>query len=511
LTKTNTLIQIYPSTMAIKSAAQVRRNEQRAKARGETYKPPTPSLLTEPQKQQQQQESNDKKNKNGNANKNKRRKKEIEKAKAAIKYHTTLTAIEANTELKAKERRSAKRRVEAIACEEGDAENIQELMDWFEETKKTDDHVKNLAVTAASGSNKNKKKRKKSSDNGNDDGDGVADSEKKRVNPYILFIGQIPFDTTSENLFQHFQQFMGKKVITTENVKFRIPSALSEDKKAIDGDNSKEKEDAEVEVEVEERKSDDTEKHEIDKAAIATTTATEKITKKKNKRTNKGYAFCEFSDPELMYECLKLHHTSLNGRRINVLRSAGGGKKARVETQKLRQKEQDDYLSNTVDKITQGYIDSGDLKVGELDAGAILLCKRRSAATVENAIQEYVKEKGEQVFENPSSYFTKIICRVTEEGIDRGSKRGGNSGGGGRARGRGRSSGNNGISGGKKPRKQNASDLLNSSLLSQSGVDMQIGTSNDAIGGSQPEQNNLSNIFPSMMHRGRGRGRGGYM
>ena len=214
----------------------------------------------------------------------------------------------------------------------------------------------------------------------------------------------------------------------------------------------------------------------------------------KNQSYCRGFAFAEFKDPELMYECLKLHHTNLNGRRINVSRSAGGGKEARKEKHKQRRKEQDDYISSIVDKIIKDYIDRGELQEGELDDGVILLCKRRSAAIVEAALGEYIEQRKDKDLENPSSFFTRIICDVSEEGeagtqsyVQKKKKQ------------------NNYDSFKKSNAQRNdekdTNDFGNLSKFSKEGVDMSL--SNDLESGA----NDMSKIFPSMS-RGRGRGRG---
>ena len=282
-------------------------------------------------------------------------KKQRKKLNAAKKYLETLANIEQNEELVSKDRRSAKRKAEAIACEESGVDDmiIEELVKYYEENK-------HLLIT-----HDQQKRKRKAKDITGDEGEG----EHKKTNPYILFVGQIPFNTTAETLFQHFVKYMGGKIITKESMKIRIPNANKEDKYAA----------------------------------------------KKNRDT-KGFAFVEFSDPEIMYECLKMHHTPLDGRRINVIRSGGGGKAARIETNKQRKIEQDEFISRTVDKIIQDYISEGKLKEGELDNGAVLLCKQRSAATVEVALAEYIEQRGDRQFDNPSAFFTTVMCTVTEEG-----------------------------------------------------------------------------------------------
>lgn len=338
-------------------------------------------------------------------------KEDQKKFQAAKTYNETMESIENDEEMNSKDRRSAKRKAEAIALEECGMESIDALNEWVDANQKLQAQPK---------------KEKKE----------AGDSEKK-PNPYILFVGQIPFNTTSEELFKHFQTYMGKEIIASEEtMQIRIP------------------------------KDDKTKKP-------------------------KGFAFVEFTDPEIMYECLKMHHTPLNGRRINVLRSAGGGKAARAEKNKQRKQEQDEYISTTVDKIIADYIKSGQLKEGELDNGAILLCKRRSAATVEAALTQYIEKKGDREFQNPSAFFTNLMCKVTDEGAE------------GLAAAAAQS---------KKKRKMEGSQKSNkkpqrsrdASVFTKSGVDMSI---SDADNGNIKD---LTKIFPSM-GRGRGRGRGAYM
>ena len=366
------------------------------------------------------------------------------------KYQTTISEIETNEDLNAKDRRSAKRKAEAIACEESNFTSINELTEW---------HEANPELAHRS------KKRKKSN------GDYNGTSSK---NPYILFIGQIPYTTTADDIYKHFQKYIGKKEITKETMSIRIP--LDKEKNEKIKKASEENKQQEIAPEIDDYGAEELFDYEQSQSSEDAN----------NKTMCRGFAFAEFKDPELMYECLKLHHTALNGRRINVSRGAGGGKEARKEKHKLRRKEQDEYISSTVDKIIKDYVDRGELQEGELDEGAVLLCKRRSAAIVEAALSEYIEQRRDRDLENPSSFFTRIICDVTEEGeagTHSSIKKKMNDSFG-------------------KSRSTSSKNDLGKSKFQKEGVDMSL--SHNIESGTR----DMSKIFPSMS-RGRGRGRGG--
>jgi hypothetical protein len=235
-------------------------------------------------------------------------------------------------------------------------------------------------------------------------------------------------------------------------------------------------------------------------------------------------AFVELDSPEVMYECLKLHLTHLDGRRINVERSAGGGstaKKARITSYR---ENQTTFISKTMDSILSGFVKNGDISSEELDDGVIGLCKRHSATVVEAALKEYVNEKmerklkretlgekEEEELRNPSAFLTHMIGRIAEEGVGNSSlgKRDRDVGGGGgrdSGRGRGGRGGREGGRGGGPGRGggggrggRDGNGGGDPSILQRSGVDMSIS--------SRMGSDDISRIFPSMQ-RGRGRGRG---
>jgi len=478
--------------MAGKSAAKIRRNIARAAARGETYTPPEPSSKKD------DNEGDIKSSSIGESD-------EVIQTKlsAAQKLGETLSSIESNSDnLNAKERRSAKRKAEAIAVEESGCDDVDELLKWYKKNKpsstkgkKKKNNKQSSAIEQLSEEDKAKfeaaKKLQKSladlekddslnakerrsakrkaeaiaseETNGTDSKEllewyekivpptSTTNDENGKTIPYIIFVGQLSYTTTSDMLYDHFQSTLSKSGtnVTKETMKIRL------------------------------------------------------LTDSKTKKS-RGMAFVELSTPEIMYECLKLHLTHLDGRRINVERSAGGrsnsaSKKAKITSYR---EEQTTFMSQTMDSIISSFIKSGDIEEDELDDGVIALCKRHSAVVVEAALKEYVEEKKERKIKketlgekedenlrNPSAFLTHMIGRIAEEGI-------GNSS-------RGRTGRDKGGRGGV-PGRGNGGRGRGGSILQRSGVDMSMSSRTSG------DDKSISQIFPSMGGRGRG-GRGAYM
>lgn len=53
---------------------------------------------------------------------------------------------------------------------------------------------------------------------------------------------------------------------------------------------------------------------------------------------SKGYAFLEFTDKKALQQALRLHHSELEGRKINVELTAGGGGKSEHRIKKLKER-----------------------------------------------------------------------------------------------------------------------------------------------------------------------------
>lgn len=332
--------------MRKKSASKIRRMQRRAVERGEEYIYTPPLEETNAKNNSISIKERDKKYLKGDRR----------KIKIALKLQKDLEEIENNGNLRAKERRSQKRKAEAIALQEAGG-NIT-VLDLFDEIE----------------SRKEGKKRKKNID------DSLDENRNKRKNPCILFVGQLSYNTTKSSLFRHIQQCLknsnfikDKKVETWSNV------VISP-------------EDLKIRI----------------------------LTDPKNNDKSRGMAFIETKDADLMYSCLQLHHTYLDGRRINIEKSSGGrkGNKKREEKIKTRRKEQQEYFSNAVDNIFKEYEDNGMVKDGEFDDNVLNLCKRHAPSLVNETLKTYVEKRNEiteKKLKNPSSYFTHIISNIAKQ------------------------------------------------------------------------------------------------
>lgn len=308
--------------MPKKSKAQIKRLMKRADARGEVYEAPSVEEKEEPTTKATTTENS-------------------AKLLSARKLQQELLNIEKDESMKAKDRRSAKRKAEAIAFETTGCQ-AEELLAWYKEQNDTQE-------------TKTKK---------NADAKGEQQADKRKI-PYILFIGQLSYDTTTESLMQHFKTEL-----------------------ADDG-------------------------FDINEQTCKIRLLTDAKTKK-----SRGMAFVELSTPELMYGCLKLHKTMLEGRRINVEKSAGGGKHSEQRKEKIKtfRTQQEEYIESMVVKMIDEYKQKGEIQDGELDDGVIGLCKRHSGAVVEAALERYVESNGRDM-DNPSAYLSFLLGKLAHEGI----------------------------------------------------------------------------------------------
>jgi len=371
--------------------------QRRAAARGEAYDPPVYEQIIK-----------DELDLDGSIEK--------KKLTAARKLTKELQQIETNEDLKAKERRASRRKAEAIASEESGC-STKELLDWYTE------YGESCMKSEILDDKEDKEPEKKQ--NGT------------KSKPCILFVGQLSYVTTKDDLFQHVKKELGKDhSVTEKNVKIRV------------------------------------------------------LTDPKTKKS-RGMAFIETDDPELLYACLKLHQTFLKGRRINVERSAGGKKNSESRKAKIKgyREEQDKYMSDAVEQMIAEFVKSREIQEGELDEGAVRLCKRHSASTVESALTRYLETNGRDM-DNPSAYFMCLIGKIAAEGVHEGVNR--------FKRSNDRPASHK-RSNDETDKKDNSigSNVVSRSKFAKSGIDMSI---------SDEKGNDLAQVFPSMK---RGRGRSG--
>jgi RNA recognition motif-containing protein len=340
------VLALYCSfTMGKKSLAQLKRLRQRAEARGEVYVEPPASPGPGPttckegtESAAAQEQSIDESSSaaispttkladNGQEKINKKRR------AAAKQLQKGLDEIAADSTLKAKERRAAKRKAEAIASEATSMEP-QELLAWYQQQEDND----------IGGEAKSRESKK-----------------GKKSNPYVAFVGQLSYQTTGDGLFAYLKENLGEGEVTTDTVKIRL------------------------------------------------------LTKKKgDKDVSRGMAFVETTTPELLYSCLSLHHTHLDGRRINVERTAGGRNplKRKAKIDEFRQEQ----LSHQREVI-QGILQQHNVVEGTtVDAGVVQLCERHAASVVQAALERFESTNGPDK-DNPSAYLTFLLTKLSEEGI----------------------------------------------------------------------------------------------
>lgn len=339
--------------MTKKSAAQLRRLQKRAADRGEEYIP----------KENTSDENEDTTNvTSNNTKKNSTNKEKLPSSKQKIKIaknlKNELERILEDNEIKAKERRSQKRKAEAIALEESGCDTIDSLLNFLPK-KKMKKHVNDTKIK---------------------DGDNPDIEKESQKNPYILFIGQLSYDTTKEQILEYFQKKLKQDPSLSST--FSSPTNTSEFQVRL-------------------------------------------LTDEKTKKS-KGMAFLQTYDPQIMYACLQLHHTYLNERRINVERSTGGKKDSKKRQDKLSsyRMEQKKFLSNTIDGMFREFIQNKKIEKEEFDDRTKELCKRYAPSIVHKTILEYIetKENKKDEIRNRSSYFIAMLKKVGKSDNDEDSK-----------------------------------------------------------------------------------------
>ncbi|SJX60777.1 related to NOP6-protein with possible role in rRNA processing [Sporisorium reilianum f. sp. reilianum] len=129
----------------------------------------------------------------------------------------------------------------------------------------------------------------------------AADATAKS-NKFILFVGNMAFTTTADYISKHFGQACGEVPTVRLLTRKADPNALA----ALPASKRK---------------------------SIAKGKAQDP-----SKPQSKGCAFVEFKTSDALRKALKFHHTLLEGRKINVELTAGGGGKSEARQEKIRAK-----------------------------------------------------------------------------------------------------------------------------------------------------------------------------
>jgi len=198
------------------------------------------------------------------------------------------------------------------------------------------------------------------------DGSGGVEASQLNI-PNVVFVGQLPYSATAEQIKHHIE------------VGGQIPASDI-------------------------------------KVRVLTHTGTGK---------SKGMAFVELANAEQQHQALGLHRSYFSSgegerrRQINVEKSSGGGrvsKRKRIEDGRVGQ---ESYMKDTVARIIEDYVAKGKLskEMVEEDRHLKEMLHRCDASTVDSALEEF-SERGSEDLSNPAAYLTALVCRKLAEGFD---------------------------------------------------------------------------------------------
>ncbi|DBA04891.1 TPA: hypothetical protein N0F65_006893 [Lagenidium giganteum] len=146
------------------------------------------------------------------------------------------------------------------------------------------------------------------------------------------------------------------------------------------------------------------------------------LTDKKTKKF-KGTAFIEVKDSKALGAALSRHHTLMNGRRINVELTAGGGgnksEKRREKIEKLRSKQSDMQVEKTK-ALVQKHIEDPECKLTEddVDERMVDFLSWFDFETAKKALDEYNRCVCDRV-KNRKAFFMGILKRFREtDGVE---------------------------------------------------------------------------------------------
>lgn len=156
----------------------------------------------------------------------------------------------------------------------------------------------------------------------------TTDSTKR----YIVFVGNMSYKTTTEEITKHFADHCGEKPSV------RLLTTKGDPSKAKELSKSKQKSIAKGKA--------------LDPGAPQ----------------SKGCAFVEFKQRDAMQKALQFHHTKLQGRSINVELTAGGGGKGAERKEKIAKKNKG--LEEERRKLHEKYVKDTNKKSGEKEGQA---------------------------------------------------------------------------------------------------------------------------------------------
>lgn len=148
-----------------------------------------------------------------------------------------------------------------------------------------------------------------------------ADTEEERSKRYIVFVGNMAYKTTAEEIAKHFAEHC------TEKPTVRLLTSKGDPTKAQKLSKSKQKSIAKGKA--------------LDPGAPQ----------------SKGCAFVEFETREGLQKALQFHHTQLHGRSINVELTAGGGGKSATRKERIEKKNRE--LESERKKLHEKYVKTG--------------------------------------------------------------------------------------------------------------------------------------------------------
>ena len=298
-----------------KNRSKVLRNIARAKERGETYVVPDWW--------------------EGDAMEDGGKGKGEDKKKKKKKLEDFIKSEEEVSKMNAKERRKYKRTLESIEAECTEVD-VKEFRESKRKREKEEETQKEAEEEEEEEEEERKKKATKKSGVEDEASGKIAEGDDgaKKATPYVVFVGQISYNTTKEQLKAHL----------------------------------------------------------LEQATLTTASPTVRMRTTKEGKF-RGTAFVEVETAEDLHALLSAHRTVLNGRRINVERTGGGGTETRKKKVKALKVSQEEEMKSKVERIVQERMESGEIMEGELDDGVLSLLNRHRPGVVEQALKEYVEMK----------------------------------------------------------------------------------------------------------------------